>query len=99
MLETLKIIFQADQTGSIKIDGTKKTSTGKVLTESIAAGAHQLTKADSRNIYYMALYDFATPTDVESIKEGVQAVKVLRDGRVLIQRGEQMFTIDGRRVK
>lgn len=96
---TLKIIFEEGKTGSIKIDGTKKTSTGKVLTESIAAGAHQLTKADSRNIYYMALYNFETPTDVESIKEGVQAVKVLRDGRVLIQRGEQMFTIDGRRVK
>lgn len=95
---TLKIIFQADQTGNIKIDGVKKTSTDKVLTEDIEEGDHELTKGDSRNIYYIALDGVSDPTDIQNLSGTSQAAKILREGHVLIQRGEQLFTIDGRRV-
>lgn len=95
----LKVIFQADQTGSIKLDDVKKTSTTNVLTLPITEGDHTLTKGDSRNIYYMALYDFAEPTALENVTATETAIKVLREGRIYILRGEEVFTIDGRRVK
>ena len=52
---TMTLWFADSETGSIKIDGTKKTSTTSSLTETLAAGAHELTKADSRNLFYIKL--------------------------------------------
>lgn len=51
----MTLYFASSETGNIKIDGTKKTSTTSTLTETLAAGTHELTKADSRNLFYIKL--------------------------------------------
>lgn len=95
---TLKIIFQSDQTGSIKIDDVKKTSTTNVMTESILAGAHTLTKGDSRNVFYIALVGL--PTGYENVhSSAIQAQKLIRDGRLLIIRNGKAYDSLGRLVR
>lgn len=51
----LTLVFGDSETGNIKIDGTKQTSDSPVLTADLAAGAHELTKADSRNLFLIIL--------------------------------------------
>ncbi|MBR1688695.1 MAG: pectate lyase [Prevotella sp.] len=51
----LTLVFADGETGSIKIDGTKTTSTSNVLTADLEAGEHTLTKADTRNLFYISL--------------------------------------------
>ena len=51
----MTLYFASSETGSIKIDGVKKTSSNNELTEVLAAGDHELTKADSRNLFYIKL--------------------------------------------
>ena len=40
---------------NIKVDGTKVSGSNKVVTYELAAGSHELTKADSNNLYYINL--------------------------------------------
>lgn len=49
------IYFADTETASIKIDGTKKKGSESSYTETLAAGAHKLTKADSRNVFGIKL--------------------------------------------
>lgn len=58
----LTLVFGPTETPSIKVDGTKKTDKGvstypdaNVAVYELAAGAHQLTKADTRNLFYIDL--------------------------------------------
>ena len=53
LAESMKATFYfADaETASLKIDGEKKTATVSCYTETLSAGAHELTKADSRNLF------------------------------------------------
>ena len=51
----MTLYFGDTETGNIKIDGVKKTSSTSTLTETLAAGSHELTKADSRNLFYIKL--------------------------------------------
>ena len=53
LAESMKATFYfADaETASLKIDGEKKTATVSYYTETLSAGAHELTKADSRNLF------------------------------------------------
>lgn len=51
----MTLYFADSETGSIKVDGTKKTSTTSTYTETLGAGAHELTKADTRNLFYIKL--------------------------------------------
>ena len=53
LAESMKATFYfADaETASLKVDGEKKTATESYYTETLSAGAHELTKADSRNLF------------------------------------------------
>ena len=51
----MTLYFASTETGSIKVDGTKKTSSTNTYSETLAAGAHELTKADTRNLFYIKL--------------------------------------------
>ena len=53
LAESMKATFYfADtETASLKVDGEKKTATVSYYTETLSAGAHELTKADSRNLF------------------------------------------------
>lgn len=94
----LKVTFQADQTGSIKLDGVKKTSTDKNLVLDITGGDHELTKADSRNIFYMALMGLPV-VSVTNQTSSTEAVKVLREGQLLIRRDGRIYNMQGLRVE
>ena len=52
---TLIMVFNEGETRNIKIDGEKKAIENGVLTVEVAAGDHTITKADSVNLYYLAL--------------------------------------------
>ena len=51
---TLTLVF-AESAGTIKLDGNKLTASNGVLTTSVSAGSHTLTKADVANLFYMSL--------------------------------------------
>ncbi len=51
----MTLYFGDTETASIKVDGTKRTSSTSTYTETLAEGAHELTKADSRNLFGIKL--------------------------------------------
>ena len=52
---TLTLVFSNVDNQNIKVDGTKHTANGTVITVSLAAGAHEITKADTANLFYISL--------------------------------------------
>ena len=51
----MTLYFASTETGSIKVDGNKKTSTTNTIEETLSAGEHELVKADSRNLFFIKL--------------------------------------------
>ena len=52
----LTLVFGSQDTKyNIKIDGTKTTGANGILTTTLPAGTHQLTKADTGNLFYIGL--------------------------------------------
>lgn len=51
----LVLVFNADNSTSVKVDGNKKSLTDGILTMNLAAGTHTITKADKANLFYIAL--------------------------------------------
>ena len=51
----MTLYFADTETASIKVDGVKKTADTSTYTEVLAAGAHELTKADTRNLFFIKL--------------------------------------------
>ncbi len=51
----MTLYFSDTETASIKVDNVKKTSSTSTYTETLAEGAHELTKADSRNLFAIKL--------------------------------------------
>ena len=49
---TLTLVF-AESTPNIKVDGTKVSGSGGIITVDVAAGSHTITKADVMNLFYM----------------------------------------------
>jgi len=58
----LTLVFNTDFTGKVNIDGKSYTPTAGILTVSIAAGAHLITKGDTSNLFYMSVIYDATST-------------------------------------
>ena len=58
---TITLVF-AEADATIKIDGTKYTSSGDgIITVDLAAGDHAITKADSANLFYMVFTESGAP--------------------------------------
>ena len=51
----LVLVFNADNSSNIKVDGTTYELTNGVLTLDIAAGTHTITKANTGNLYYISV--------------------------------------------
>ncbi len=51
---TLILVFVEDTT-NIKIDGTKVTSSSNIITVELEAGTHTITKADTKNLFYIVI--------------------------------------------
>ena len=58
------LVFGDTETGSIKVDGVKKTSAGSTLEIAEATGTLTLTKADSRNLFLIVLEEVTTDTRI-----------------------------------
>lgn len=52
---TLTLVFNAENSRNIKVDGVKYTYENGILTLELAAGSHMVTKADTANLFYMAV--------------------------------------------
>ena len=53
---TMTLVFGDDDTKfTIKVDGTKETGSNHKLTKTLEAGTHELTKADTTNLFYIGL--------------------------------------------
>ncbi len=53
---TLTLVFAEGKVPNIKIDGTKVVAeSGNVITYELEAGSHEITKADSHNLFYINL--------------------------------------------
>ncbi len=52
---TLTLVFNADYSGRIKVNGTSYNATAGILELTIPAGLTEITKTDVANIYYMIL--------------------------------------------
>ena len=53
---TLTIVFGTTDNANIKLDNVKKSAdTNRVLTITLAAGSHTLTKGDSANVFYISI--------------------------------------------
>ncbi len=80
---------------NIKIDGTKVSGSNKVITYDLAAGSHELTKADSHNLYYINL--ISTSTAIDETK----TTTLFFDGQQLLNpEGEEVriYTVTGNAV-
>lgn len=62
---TLTLVFDTASSKNIKVDGTKYTFADGIFELELKAGDHSITKADTANIFYMAVYgaDSTDPTD------------------------------------
>lgn len=62
---TLKLIFNSDENDRIKINGTNRTILNGMVSVSLSAGSHTISKADVANLYYIELTTdgSTTPTD------------------------------------
>ncbi len=65
----LTLVFNADFTGKVNIDGKSYNPTAGILTVSIAAGTHQITKGDTCNLFYMSvIYDATGTSNTTSVQ-------------------------------
>lgn len=82
---TLTLVFAEGKVPNIKIDGTKVVAeSGNVITYELEAGSHEITKADSHNLFYINL----TPK-ADSIHTAVKE----NDGEVIY------YNLSGQQVK
>lgn len=53
----MTLVFNSANSSNVKVDGTKKSLTDGILTMDIAAGSHTITKADTANLFYIAVVE------------------------------------------
>jgi pectate lyase len=56
----LTLVLDATFNGSIKVDGTSYTAVAGIVTVSISAGSHTITKGDTTNLYYISVTNSTT---------------------------------------
>ena len=97
-LETENTIYlhfgDAEGSATIKIDGVKATATNAVITQDLAAGAHELTKDGTYNLFYINM--LKDPATAIPFTTGAKAAdKILRDGQLLIRRDGRLYNLQG----
>ncbi len=69
---TLKVVFASTESVSIKVNGTKTTTADAsgpnvLLMKELAAGSYELTKADTRNVFYIGVFYTESGNGIETI--------------------------------
>lgn len=90
---SLYIVFGPEETANIKIDGTKYTGTGNTYSKVLAAGAHELVKGDSRNVFYLLLTP-TKPSALDTIAEK-KGHTFLHEGRIYILSNGKIYDLNG----
>jgi pectate lyase len=96
---SLILVFNPDFVGAIKVDGTSYNLVAGILTKTLAAGAHTITKGDAANLFYISVaYNATGITDPLHQTIGLYPNPV-RDLVWIKQAGEvqkiEMFTTTG----
>lgn len=98
---TLTLIFAEGSTPNIKIDGTKVVSTsGNIITYVLNAGSHELTKADSNNLFYINLTS-SNPTGInEALNDAADEDGIIYDlsGRVVKNPQRGIYIRNGKKI-
>lgn len=58
----LTLVF-GEAAGNVKIDGVKHTADNGIVTVDLSAGSHQITKADTANLFYMVFVPTEAPSE------------------------------------
>lgn len=106
---SVKFTLEADNTiylhfgdtesaATIKIDGVKATATNAVITKELAAGAHELTKDGTYNLFYINMLKEST-TGISDSMTDVHATKLFHNGQLLILRDGKTYNMQGVVVK
>lgn len=98
----LTLVFAEGTTPNIKVDGEKITSeSGNIITVELEPGAHEITKANTYNLFYINLV--STASSIHSLKINTidedapyydlsgRPVKKLRKGQIYIQKGVKIL--------
>lgn len=64
----LTLVLNSDFAGNVNIDGANKAASKGIVTVDLAAGSHTIKKADTANIYYIALGTSAASTSTTTTK-------------------------------
>lgn len=100
---TLTLYFLDSFTGTVKIDGTAYTATGGVVTLTLTAGAHVITKSDAAYLYYISI---AIGSGTTAVKADIaqNSVQFSLQGNSLFIAGEgirraEVFSANGMLIK
>ncbi|MGY3091479.1 pectate lyase [Hymenobacter sp. UYAg731] len=101
---TLTLVFNDAFSGTIKVDGTNETVSAGRLTLALSAGAHQLTKGSTANLYYMSTaYAGALATRSQAGQLAINVYPNPAGDEVMVewksQRAFSLYTITGRLLK
>lgn len=98
---TLTLVFAEGSTPNIKIDDTKVVSTsGNIITYVLNAGSHELTKADSNNLFYINLTS-SNPTGInEALNDAADEDGIIYDlsGRVVKNPQRGIYIRNGKKI-
>lgn len=100
---TLTLYFLSDFTGTVKIDGTKYTATAGVVTVTLAAGTHTITKGDAAYLYYISITMDSGSTAIKanvaqsSVRLSLQKNTVFVTGEGIIR--ADVFSANGMLIK
>ena len=103
--EEMTLILGFDKAAAnIKIDGSKLVATNNIIQYTLPAGSHQLTKADSNNLYYINLIPTSSVTDLPNISisptDDTSVRKLFINGQLyLIHHSGAIYTSSGLRLR
>lgn len=80
----LTLVFNSDFNGRIKIDGESYTAVGGVLTLTLPAGTHEITKADVANLFFIGV-DYLTSASASITTQPLKVVFDSSDSRLYVR--------------
>lgn len=99
---TLYLGFASTETSAnIKVDGVVVTATNSVIQYPIAAGAHELTKKDSYNLFYINLYSDEEDNPETGIKDATVGTLSFNGSAILNPEGKyfRLYAVSGQSIK
>lgn len=76
---TLTLVFDSSFTGTIKVDNVSYTASAGIVTASIAAGSHTITKSSVANLFYISTVYSGTTLKMATVAETttVESAKII----------------------